>query len=409
MRLKYLKKYRHIYIIMSSCYFCEITQEENMGDFKKCFDIQLKYQQEDQDYSLNRTKSAAQMGHLECLKKAHRQECCSLKGICNIAATYGNLQCLKYGHDNGDVINEKTMENACKADALGIMRYLHDNKCPWNTQVCDIGAEYGHIHCLKYAHENGCPWDEMTIYKAIQNNNFGCLEYACENGCPTDEDMINEACKNNDLRILKYLHENMHLKFDDLSATLCCLKDGKRECLEYAHENGSKITHNTFSLAIENNLLDCIKFLVESMCDYELYTAVTAVKYCDLESIKYLRKNDILLFDDDSCCLAVQNKKISVIKYLIDQGCPFVAKDIMKEIIKYDKLVFLKYFIKKYSLIISKDDFENILKNDSIKCLSYVFCHRALFDSFYDQNTYDKSHGKCRSFIKKKIILKKQI
>ena len=385
-----------------NCYFCEISVEK-FGSLEKCFENMAKYQETDEDYSLSRTKSAAQMGHLKCLKKVHIEEGgCSLKGICNIAAAYNNLQCLKYAYDNGDKIDEQTMVNAAKADALGIMRYLHDNKCPWNRQVCAAAAEHGHIHCLKYAHDNGCPWDELTIYKAIQNNNFGCLEYACENGCPTDEDTINEACKNNDIRILKYLHEIMNLKFDDLSATLCCLKDGKRECLEYAHENGSKITHNTFSLAIENNLFESIKFLVENIYDYELYTGINAAKYCDLDCVKYLHKNDILLLDEATTCFAVQNKKISVIKYLIDQGCPWVSMDIMKHIIKYDKLVFLKYFIKKYSISITKDDFESILKNDSIKCLSYVFNHRALFDSFYDENTYDKSYGKCRSFIKKR-------
>ena len=390
---------------MSNCYFCKISVEK-FGSFEKCFDNLLQYQENNEDYSYSRQKTAAQMGHLKCLEKLHKEEGVSLKGICDIAAAYGHLQCLKYAHDNGDEINEKTMDNACKADSLGIMRYLHDKKCPWSRQLCEIAAEHCHFHCLKYAHENGCPWDEMTIYKAIQNNNYGCVEYACENGCPTDEDMLNEACKMGNIRILKYLHE-MNLKFDDLSATLCCLKNGDRECLEYAHANGSKLTHNTFSLAVENNLLECIKFLVESMCDYELYTGINAAKYCDLDSVKYLHKNDILLFDEATCCYAVQNKKIGVIKYLIDNGCPWVSMDIMNQIIKYDKLSFLKYFIKKYSLTITKNDFEYILKNDSIKCLSYVFNHRALFDSFYDENTYGKSYGKCRAFLKKKILLMK--
>ena len=391
----------------NNCYFCKISIEK-FGSFEKCFENMSKYQEIDENYSLSREKSAAQMGHLECLEKVHKEENVSMKGICNIAAANNNLQCLKYAHVNGDTIDEKTMVYACESNALGIMRYLHDKKCPWSRQVCETAAEYDHLFCLIYAHDNGCPWDEMTLYKAIQNNNFGCLEYAYENGCPSDEDMINEACKSNNIRILKYAHEIMKLPFDNISATLCCLKDGKKECLEYAHANDSPITQNTFAFAVENNLFECIKFLVENICVYNLYSGVNAAKYCDLDGVKYLLKNNILSLDEDTCRFAVQNKKISVIKYLIEQGCPWASMNIMKEIIKYDKLVFRKYFIKKYSLSISKDDFEFMLKNDSIKCLSYVYKFKEMFDNYYDNNMYGISHGRCRSFLKNKI-LKKEI
>ena len=46
----------------------------------------------------------------------------------------------------------------------------------------------------------------------------------------------------------------MKLPFNDLSCTLCVLKDGKLDCLKYAHKNGSKLTTNTFQIALENNL-----------------------------------------------------------------------------------------------------------------------------------------------------------
>ena len=211
--------------------------------------------------------------------------------------------------------------------------------------------------------------------------------------------MINEACKSNNIEILKFTNEKMKIPFNDLSSTICCLKDGNKECLEYAHENGSQITQNTFSFAIENNLYECIKYLVENMCDVNFFTGMSAVKYCDLDSVKYLFKNDIIILDEYTCCFAIQNKKISVIKYLIEKGCPWVGIDIMKEIIKYDKLVFLKYFIKKYSLSISKSDFEYIIKNDSIKCLSYVHKFKALFDSYYNNDMYNLSYGRCRAFL----------
>ena len=220
--------------------------------------------------------------------------------------------------------------------------------------------------------------------------------------------MIDEACKSNNFEILKYVHERMKLPFNSLSCTICILKSGNKECLEYAHENGSVITENTFSFAVENNLYECIKYLVRNMCDVNLFTGINDVKYCDLDAVKYLLNNNIIIVNVDTCCFAIQNKKMSVIKYLIEKGCPWVSIDIMKEILKYDKLVLLKYFIKKYSLSISKDDFEHMIKLDSIKCLSYVHKFKQVFDSYYHNNMYNISYGKCRSFLKK-LILKKEI
>ena len=105
---------------------------------------------------------------------------------------------------------------------------------------------------------------------------------------------------------------------------------------------------------------------------------------------------------------AILNKKLSVIKYLIEKGCPFLGMDIMDTIIEHDKLVFLRYFINKYKMNITKENFENITKNDSIKCLTYVSKYKKLFDSFNNNDIFASSYGKCRKFLTTQL-LKKQI
>ena len=59
-------------------------------------------------------------------------------------------------------------------------------------------------------------------------------------------------------------------------------------------------------------------------------------------------------------------------------------------------------------MAISKDDFENIIKKDSIKCLTYVSKFKKLFDSYYDNEMFELSFGKCQKFLQT-LILKKQI
>ena len=50
--------------------------------------------------------------------------------LCNSAAESGHLECLKYAHENG---------------------------CHWTYFTCIKAVSNRHFNCFKYAHENGCP------------------------------------------------------------------------------------------------------------------------------------------------------------------------------------------------------------------------------------------------------------
>ena len=141
----------YIIIMVSTCYYCEISIEK--FGFEKCME---KLLEDNSPYNMDRAKSAAEHGHLECLKKAHNENG-SMKDICNIAAENGHLDCLKYAHKNGCPWDEDATAYACESNSLDILRYLHENGCKWNQRVCENAAEYNHLQCLIYAHENGCP------------------------------------------------------------------------------------------------------------------------------------------------------------------------------------------------------------------------------------------------------------
>ena len=65
---------------------------------------------------------------------------------CRSAAEKGHLECLKYLRENG---------------------FSWDEGCDFCYNVCSYAAEKGHLDCLKYAHENGCPWDKETCESAV--------------------------------------------------------------------------------------------------------------------------------------------------------------------------------------------------------------------------------------------------
>ena len=83
--------------------------------------------------------------------------------MCLEAAENGHLECLKYAHKNG---------------------------CNWNEYTCYYAAKNGHLECLKYLRQNGCPWGLDTCYYAARNNHLECLKYAHENGCPYPKQLL---------------------------------------------------------------------------------------------------------------------------------------------------------------------------------------------------------------------------
>ena len=401
-RLNGLKKYHYnkLYKMSINCFTCKISVGKY--GYKKCLKNLIK---DKSQYNYDEAKSAAEHGHLECLRKAHENGY-TMDGICYIAAENGHLECLKYAHENGDKCNEKTCAVACESDSLDILTYLHENNCPWDKRTCEIAAEYDHLYCLNDAHENGCLWDKETINMGTKNKNIKCLEYAYENHCPIEIEMINEAACTGDSEIFKYVHEQLKLPFDYSTCTHCVLKDGSLECLKYAHENGPDWNTNTLQRALENNKYDCIKYLVENNCPCDEYVSIMAVKCCDLQTVKYLCENGIINLDDDILKHTNHNKKTNVTKYIFDKGCP-IGSDIMIECAKYDKLNYLKYFQKKYNMSIDRDIFNIVIINDSIKCLKYIYKNYInLYDLYLSNNIYAISYKNCREFIRK-ILLQK--
>ena len=113
-------------------------------------------------------------------------ECFSAKKgyICETAAQKGHLDCLRYAHENGCPWNWKTCAHAAANGHLKCLKYAHENGCPCEEGTCMRAASYGHLDCLRYAHENGCPWDSGTVHWAISEEKWSCAIYAIENGCP---------------------------------------------------------------------------------------------------------------------------------------------------------------------------------------------------------------------------------
>ena len=177
--------------------------------------------------------------------------------------------------------------------------------------------------------------------------------------------------------------------------------------LNYVHKNDGKLTTNTMQIALENNKHDCIKFLVENDCPMDQYVNIIAVKFCDLDTVKYLYENNIIQLNKDYLLKHVLLNKMNVLKYILDKGCPY-SSDIINHIIELDKVSYLNFFQNKYKMTIDKNNFIDIIKHDAIACLKYVYKNTNLFDIYFCNNIYVKSRKRCRKFLRQ-ILLKNKI
>lgn len=200
------------------------------------------YTTEDDDNLL--TNTAAQCGHLACLKFLHEKGCSWSKSTCMWAAINGHIDCLKYAHENECPWDERTCKVAGEKQYV-CLKYAHEHGCPWNEETCKEAAYQGDLKCLRYALHNECPCDSLTTYWATMESQLDCLKYAHENGCPLpDHFSINYICPD-------YEDSSLDFKF----------------CIEYLYNHGVEIIidlydedteYDTNLLSLEDTVYDKI-------------------------------------------------------------------------------------------------------------------------------------------------------
>ena len=266
--------------------------------------------------------TAAENGHLECLKFAHQNGCFWDKDTCKAAAGGGHLECLQYAHQNGCPWNQATCYYAAYGGHLECLQYAHQNGCQLNELVCEYAAENGHLKCLQYARQNGCPWDLETCDKAAYEGHLDCLQYAHQNGCPWDKCTLINCAFGGNLECLKYAHQNECPMEDSETLDGCCemaASEGHIECLKYAYQNGFpfnkknciesvKFGHKNYLEDLSKNDKDEFKCLIENNSNIdEIKDYYKPQKYF-LKCLEYI--NQISCPSNETTCSSASDKGI---------------------------------------------------------------------------------------------------
>jgi hypothetical protein len=220
--------------------------------------------------------------------------------MCFYAAAYGKLDVLKYLCENNSELSQSVCTGAVKYNNLECLKYLHKIGCPWSYDTCSYASRHGNLECLKYLHENGCEWYTDTCTFAASSNRLECLKYAIENGCSYDEYTFDTAVRNEHIDCLKYLHK-VKCKYNEYSYETAG-RNGKFESFKFLYENGYPWSKNTCFWVIAGTTYDrnvfeegihlkILKYAIENGCPYDKKECIKrAKKSPDKNILKYVKE-----------------------------------------------------------------------------------------------------------------------
>lgn len=311
---------------------------------------------------------AAKNGNIECIRYLYYSNCPDIKCSMGIdtAALYGNLECLKFLFENGSIPGNRLCDNAAKGN-IECIKYLLDKGLEITENTLGILIKNGHIEYSKYLIKQGSKINQNAMISAVGNNDIefvklllnhggtfnikmyeaaissgalNMIKFLYENKCPYDSSIIECAMKNNQydiftyivdvcvkdgmilssnltvhassLKYLKYLHEHGCPLHTNIFNGKCI------ECIQYAYENGLRVSNNGEASPPENSTLSWIKCGLLRSLDKNKYIVPKTEEIFD-----YFRNNNVYLSNDGliSCfTIAIENNSLSFLEKIIQCG-----------------------------------------------------------------------------------------
>lgn len=300
----------------------------------------------DHSYSWNSFSCghAAETGNLTLLKWLRSHGCSPSDESANLAVKGGNVQILKWMKEDGFYFGKESLYNAFKYGHLEVVKWLLEFGLYLYENNLKKAIENGHIHILNWVYENcfDVDFDPCLTNYAAASGQIKVLEWFLSKGieftsitrtCAIDEDQLetliwlervgdlendeylcNNAAAKGNLRILKFLCENGYY-YDEIT---CAEAASNLECLKYLRELGCPWDIKTTQNAIELGNLDSLKYAIENGCPCSGFTYRQSCRY--IEIMIYLHQSGFP-FTDMECGNSVYYRNVETLKYAHEHGC----------------------------------------------------------------------------------------
>ena len=147
-----------------------------------------------------------------------------------------------------------------------------------------------------------------------------------ENG----RDLTFAAAESGNLGCLKALHELEYLC--DFTTTLSAAKAGSLECLTFLQEQGCPWEESTVSEAAQHGHLEVLRYALEHGCPVNAEVVKLAAKSGSLACVRYLVEGVHLPMDVAVFEAAFVRADVTIVQYLLENGCPFMAYEFTGEL-----------------------------------------------------------------------------
>ena len=167
---------------------------------------------------------------------------------------------------------------------------------------------------------------------------------------------VDRACRYDRLEVLKYLHETCGYRWDTDDWMICYRSV---RCLQYAHEHGCFIAHETLELASEEELFDSIIYLVKHVNIAPDVTTFQNVAISgDVPTFEFLYNRERTVAHENAVyimCAGASAGQIDILKFCIDHGFVLGGKnidDVLSQTIDVDVTDATNHHVKCLSFLL---------------------------------------------------------
>jgi hypothetical protein len=199
----------------------------------------------------------------------------------------------------------------------------------------------GNLEVIKYLHECGYPWPAECLRTAIIAKRIDIVRHLCENGCQYRSCRVTEAVRS--LEIAKYLVGKYgwgkHYNIQD------AIQSNNVDTVKYYHECGCDITCNSVRTAVVYGNVEILKYICDinphllQQCMHETDLMMTAIRYDNINMVKYLHNNGYACNDPQYAVCAAHGDNLDILRYLNEAGCKLTKEATLNihslEVMKY--------------------------------------------------------------------------